>query len=282
MTSTILFPTDFSDEARWALDYLMQAFPQRHYRLLLMHAYHLNVIDPFTHQALIQQMDQEIRDSAHARLQEIKEDLKSKYQFENCEVLLNMGLAVDEILQIAQEMKVDMVVMGTAGASGITQWLIGSNTASVVEKTECPVLAIPYKAAMPAPKNEELPLLIYATDITDLDFFSIIQLGEVRKLFNFRLHLMHVLPEPNYRIRGLLERIAYILEPVFPQINFDIYYHNHALEGIREYLIDKRPDVLAMTTHKRSFIDQLYTRSLTKDIAFSSQTPLLALHKLKH
>ncbi len=68
-------------------------------------------------------------------------------------------LVVDEALSLIADYKIDIVVMGTHGASGITELILGSNTASVIEKAPVPVLAIPANAVYTGINN-----VVYAYD----------------------------------------------------------------------------------------------------------------------
>lgn len=65
-----------------------------------------------------------------------------------------------------KEQKIDLVVMGTKGASGVTEILIGSNTADVIEKCHCPVLAIPAESDFKTPTKVVLqpimPTMIFS------------------------------------------------------------------------------------------------------------------------
>jgi nucleotide-binding universal stress UspA family protein len=59
---------------------------------------------------------------------------------------VTIGFAVSEIKKFVKEDYVDLIVMGTKGADALEDKLFGTNTASVIEGIECPVLAIPYRA----------------------------------------------------------------------------------------------------------------------------------------
>lgn len=56
------------------------------------------------------------------------------------------GEAAESILEVAEELKVDAIVMSTHGRSGITRWVFGSVTQKVLNAANCPVLVIPSRA----------------------------------------------------------------------------------------------------------------------------------------
>jgi len=58
---------------------------------------------------------------------------------------LTMGDPAGEIVRIAAEEGVEMIVLGTHGRSGMTRMLMGSVAETVVRRASCPVLV--YRAA---------------------------------------------------------------------------------------------------------------------------------------
>ena len=50
------------------------------------------------------------------------------------------------IEDLVEKMGIDLVVMGTKGATGLAAAVIGSNTADVIQAATCPVLAVPESA----------------------------------------------------------------------------------------------------------------------------------------
>lgn len=61
------------------------------------------------------------------------------------ETVILEGHPADEILQVAEDRGVDIIVMGTVGRSGITRLLMGSVAEKVTRHAPCPVLVVRYK-----------------------------------------------------------------------------------------------------------------------------------------
>ena len=53
------------------------------------------------------------------------------------------GLVVSVILEVAEELTPDLVVMATQGGKGALRGLLGSHTERVLHRVSCPVLAVP-------------------------------------------------------------------------------------------------------------------------------------------
>ncbi len=64
--------------------------------------------------------------------------------------VLREGSAEDEILAVAEEQGVDLIVVGTHGRRGLTRALLGSVSESVLRDAKVPVLVVPHAAAAAA------------------------------------------------------------------------------------------------------------------------------------
>jgi len=71
----------------------------------------------------------------------IREQLKTLYEGPG-ELVVTEGEAAQEILEAAASHKVQMIVMGTRGLSGLDHVLLESVTGRVIRKTKVPVLAV--------------------------------------------------------------------------------------------------------------------------------------------
>jgi nucleotide-binding universal stress UspA family protein len=56
--------------------------------------------------------------------------------------LIEVGIPAEEIIRVAKERKVDLIVIGTHGRSGVSHILMGSVAERVVRRSPCPVLSV--------------------------------------------------------------------------------------------------------------------------------------------
>lgn len=61
---------------------------------------------------------------------------------EKVEIKVGKGIASQEIVKFAEEIKADLIVMGTHGYTGLTHALLGSTAERVVRRAPCPVLTL--------------------------------------------------------------------------------------------------------------------------------------------
>src|SRR5437867_1302126 len=138
---TILFPTDFSHTADSALDYAIAFSRKLNAKLILFNTYPVPIY--VTDVADEVAMEEQVKTQAEISLKTFEERIHSVAPDIETECITAWGFPADEIIFQSKEKKVDLIIMGTHGANGLTKFLLGTNTAEVVNKAECPVLAIP-------------------------------------------------------------------------------------------------------------------------------------------
>jgi nucleotide-binding universal stress UspA family protein len=135
----ILVPVDFSDCSLDALEYAVVVAQQAKASLMLLH-----VLEPVSYGldfTLSHMRTREhVRESWTKRLKE----LTSSHQHSHVaiEFQLRGGLPADSILDSAQTLPCDLIVMGTHGRRGISHTISGSVAEAVLRKSHCPVIAV--------------------------------------------------------------------------------------------------------------------------------------------
>jgi nucleotide-binding universal stress UspA family protein len=135
----ILVPVDFSDCSLDALEYAAVVAQQAEASLTLVH-----VLEPVTY-GLDFTLDQSKTrhsevESWRKRLEELASSLRASHI--SVESRLWGGLPVDSILDAAQTLPCDLIVMGTHGRRGISHAISGSVAEAVLRKARVPVLTV--------------------------------------------------------------------------------------------------------------------------------------------
>lgn len=142
----ILVPTDFSDYFGEVMDRAVFLAKACGASIKLLHVVHMarlldavSMIDT-TSSIIEADMHEEFRKSSTKQLKEIKD----RYQDQgvDIEVVQADGVPFVEIIKAADRKKVDLIVMGSHGGSGISHLLLGSVADRVVHKASCPVMCI--------------------------------------------------------------------------------------------------------------------------------------------
>lgn len=276
----ILCPTDFSQNAENALKFAVEISRQVSGNLILFHAYSVQLIDPNMPAEIYLSAYQEEEKSAKESLEDLKNRIVNANKDESgkdiftTEAVVSQGLVVEETLSMIKDFKIDLVVMGTHGASGITELILGSNTASVIEKSPVPVLAIPHNTSM-----RELRKIVYAYDDIKSGLPSFHKLLEFASIYDSDITLLHIIEsgkDTEELNKKEFEKIKSATD--YKKLSLELVREEKVLEGINDYVNTHDVDALAMTIKKRNLFDRIFNKSLTKKMAYHTRVPLLALH----
>jgi len=139
--AAMLVPTDFSECAELALEEAIALARRLGARMLLLHAYELPALLPGAEGSIaLGELDRSIRESARAALQERAERVRSAGL--EVEVRVEAGSPVELIARTAEENRIDLVVIGTHGRTGLAHVLLGSVAERTVRTAPCPVLTV--------------------------------------------------------------------------------------------------------------------------------------------
>ncbi len=136
----ILCPIDHSDGSKEALKYAVSFAMKNEAKLYLLHIIDIRSFDESIDTMAAQiPNDETIKQLKTKLLECIPEEIRSDMQLE---ALVVQGIPFAEIISIAKTNKVDMIVMGTHGRTGLAHIMIGSVSEKVVRKAHCPVLTV--------------------------------------------------------------------------------------------------------------------------------------------
>ena len=127
----MLFCADFSDHAHRASEYAVSMAKEYGAELMLLH-----VLEDVPRSA-----DLEIAIEKVAK--QLKESIAPKTR-EGCivKVIVRIGKAYQQIIQLALEAQTDLVIMGVRGRGALDTAIFGSTTQRVIQLGSCPVLAV--------------------------------------------------------------------------------------------------------------------------------------------
>lgn len=274
---TILFPTDFSDNANRALEYAVEIAALTQSKLQLLHVYTPIVSKSNLYSALITEEVADASQEAYLKLNVMAETITKEYPAILCKTQVKMGEPVEEILLAASEHKADLIIMGTLGANKLSKMIFGSNTALIIEKSECPVLGVPAGCTYRPPKR-----ILFATNFSFKDLEGVKKLALIAQAFDAEIILGHVdvsIDEENDE-SGSMENFMKEVVAVtsYPKISYHIVSDHNVSMGLDKIIDEASIDMFALSTHKRTWFEKIYNPSLTTKISHYTYIPLLAFH----
>jgi len=276
----ILVPIDFSENSLNALEYAVKIAKEVSGEITLLNSYPIDVPMGMEYATGIymQTLNKEMQIDRETRLKEVAAMFTDEYyRFSEESVQINLvvkeGAPSDSIANLLEEERFDIIVMGTQGASGFEEILLGSITAAVIDRVKVPVLAVPANARFQGFKK-----VVYATDFDSSDMKLLDILQEYAEYFNSDITCLHVNTEPslayaNGQKMDVLKQ-NFFFAPL-RQINFEMIYKEKVDKGLQEYLTENQVDMLVVKPQHRSFIEKLFHSSLTRKMAFHTKIPML-------
>ncbi|MBO0331861.1 universal stress protein [[Muricauda] lutisoli] len=276
----VLLPTDFSSNAYNAIVYALKLYGNTECVFYLLHTYMVPVYTSEYNMANPLGMDllEVYEKQSMDQLIALKEELlihhnNPKHRFE---VHSAFGILTDEIWQLVEKEGIDVVVMGTQGATSAEEVLLGSNTVHTIKKANCPVIAVPEDFAYENPKQILFPtdfevdykaqgieeLLYLAKE--HIGFINVLHVGRGIKMKDFQNKNKELLDQR-------LKPVAHLFHEA-PK--------NEVVEGINEYQLKNKVNLLVMMMNKHTFLESLFIKPVIRNIGLHLHIPFMVIPQL--
>lgn len=267
---TILVPIDFSACSIKALEMALSLANKEKDVLLMAH-----VIEPvydFAAPAAISvaKISQESKLQAKKLLAAYENyGVKMRYFQEEGHVALT-------IHKIAKKEEVDLVVMGTQGASGLKKSLVGSVTGSLLKEVDCPVLVVPAQASSSKRKD-----FTFAVEYADHESDPLNKIISWVSEWKGNLSLLHVeaVAGPAFTEELMTLGLQRYLTKKFPKNSYPlkIFKSDQVFEGILTYMNQEQDQILVMAHAHQSIWKEVFQKSQSIQMAFHTHIPVLIM-----
>jgi nucleotide-binding universal stress UspA family protein len=143
MIRRILHPTDFSPASRPAFRKALELAKASHAQLLVAHVLSSLPIMPDEYMTpnVWDELERGQRVAGQRQLNRLVAKAKAAGVRARA-LLLDIGVTHERIVRLANARRIDMIVMGTHGRSGLTKALLGSVASRVLASASCPVMTV--------------------------------------------------------------------------------------------------------------------------------------------
>lgn len=276
----ILVPTDFSSTAMKAAVYAAEISKRNKAAVYLLH-----VIEPITDNIrqpypLHERLQEEILNNRMKELEKTQQAITRTYPGISIKIEVVKGLVINSILGFTEKQQIDLIVMGTKGATGIKEIFMGSVTAGIIRKAGIPVLSIPEEYQMEEPDG-----ILFATDHFEENKAFLDKIVELAKLFSASIHIAVFEDTDTAEVadyikhgRQLAHYMNYLKEN-YPGIDLkgELLEGKEFEETVEKYNLKHKVDIISMITYPKGFWERFLKKSATKKMAFHSQIPVLAI-----
>lgn len=265
---TIIFPTDFSEPAEKALNFAIEIAKRAQFDIIIVNAFDL----PYAQNVMSTSLLDIMRENSESGLKDVAARVTAAGV--KCTTRSLMGNPIRVVKELTKKNPESMVIMGTKGASGIEEVLIGSNAASVLQSTDVPVMAVPIKAEF-----KDMDKIVYCTDFrSNKNDRALRRLATLAKLFNAKVMILHVQQEGAADLATeQRQKFDHHLSGI--DHSFHILKERNVEQAILDFTKEKDANMLALLTRKYGVIRGLFHTSMTNKVVFHSSVPLLALHE---
>ncbi|HLT33739.1 MAG TPA: universal stress protein [Aquaticitalea sp.] len=275
----ILLPTDFSDNSLDAIQYALLIFKNLKCSFYLLHTYMPPI---YNSEYLIGSPGQiglgdVIQETSKTQLEDLKSRLENQYDNPKHSFIVHTAFntLLNEVIETLVSENIDLVVMGTQGATGAQEILFGTNTSHVIKKAKCPVLAVPPKF-----KYEALKDILFPTDYEigygKEKFKLLITLARQHRS---RIHVMHVSTGNELSIVQKNHK-----EDLQKLLGDNTLLHDtpndSIITAINAFLAKEQIDLLVMVQNKHTFFERLFIEPIIKKISFHIRVPFLVIPQL--
>ncbi len=275
----ILVPTDFSPNANKALKYAAEIAKVAKSKIIL-----INVCDsvntPFTDKTFVEQKyNLPVEEATQKELLLLQNEIMENYHL-HIETQMFGGPVIPSIIQAVEENNANMIIMGTLGNAAFKEKLMGSIAAAIIGKATIPVLAIPLLSEWDILKHILL-VVNHSEEQTEIAKPAF----ELAALFNAKVTVAVFTDTDTAVAVDYLEntRGIFAYEEKLKAVYKDTVLEPQKLDGhkfqetLDDYIDENFVDMLVMLTHKRSFVETIFHKSMTKKMSYHTNIPLLAI-----
>ena len=277
----ILLPTDFSENASNAISYAVQLFAEEECIFYL-----LNTYTPVASNAGMMvnsysalQLEEITRAGSERGLDLIEEKLLKEYSNpkHTFKKLTAFNLLVSEIVARVKENKIDLIVMGTQGATGAKEIFLGTHTMFTIKKVKCPVIAVPSGFKYESPKE-----ILFATDYrfyTSNKYLSLLK--DLCTACESKLNILNAY----FRVpldQGQKKAKDY-LDDFFKEIShlFHIAEGSDIPTAVKKFQETRKINLLVMIHNKHGFFENLLFKPVINEMVYHTNVPFLVIPSIK-
>ncbi|WP_346883541.1 universal stress protein [uncultured Algibacter sp.] len=273
----ILLPTDFSVNAYNAMRYALQLYKDTQCLFYILHTYTPatvtsgSMMDSYSALGL-----QEIeKENAERNLSETKDELKKEFRNDkhSFKTIASFNLLIPEMKEVVAENNIELIIMGTKGATGAKEIFLGTHTMYTIKKMKSPVIVVPSGFEYEKPVE-----ILFPTDFKvkkSNRYLTLIR--DLCETHNSRLHILNAyynkpLEEEQKRVKVFLD--AFFMSNAHL---FHIAEDEGLIEAIETFEMSKRVNFLIMIHNKHTLFENLLFRPIINQMVYHTNVPFLVI-----
>jgi|TARA_B110000971_G_scaffold221706_1_gene270062 nucleotide-binding universal stress UspA family protein len=180
----------------------------------------------------------------------------------------------DGVMKYADKIGADLILMGSKGHSKFEEIMIGSNTEKIVRSSKIPVIVVKRDS-----KKFSLKNLVFASNFKKENKEVFTKFLNFANAFNSKIHLLRVNTPLQFESTFTTEQKMnnFIREYNLPKYSLNIYNDTSIEKGIINFSRKNKADLIALSTHGRSGISHLFSKSISKSLSKKALKPIFTV-----
>jgi nucleotide-binding universal stress UspA family protein len=279
----ILLPTDFSDNAWNAIFTGLKMFQTVDCNFILLNTYEPKLANLMGNKSkerlgvIYDSLSENSKLQLDKTMQYLHENhSRSNHKFESVSISNDIEHTIN---QMVVDRDIDLIVMGTKGATGAKEVFMGSNTVKVIKKVrKCPIIAVPHNYDFKALKS-----VVFPTDFTHPYSKSELKpLIDVVGLWNAEIAILQIAQE--YELHDEQKRNLKQLSNRLQDVKHSFHkvdMWNNVAEATNKFTGENDMDLIALIHYPHTFMEKLTREPVIRKIGFHAKVPLMVLPDIR-
>jgi nucleotide-binding universal stress UspA family protein len=278
----ILIPTDFSKNSKNSIRYALDLFQVTpcHFFLLYVNVEGSNFTEKPAYEFgtnILVELEPKAINQKLNDLEKFISSISSKKEHHHFTTIREQGYFLSSIRKHIQEKEIDLIIMGTQGASELKEFFTGTRSGDVITKVECDTLVVPKKANFQGFKQVILPV----------DFEMAYDDATLNKIANYitsdkaHINLLYVTKSPIpllEEIEVLQKHLAQRLsEKLMNTVSFHRVVSRKIEDGVHSFAEGLNANLIIMISKDYNLFQKLFLDTTVEEVSFETTIPLLSL-----
>lgn len=272
----ILIPTDFSKTGALAIEHA--CFMARLFKanVFLLHVIEINEVAYDVYNPGLPMPDYKaIEKIALKKLSDMAVSLKKEYNVK-ATIICSQGRTSDEIVTAVTSNDVDLVIMGTHGASGFDEFFIGSNAHKTITVCPCPVITVQSDAKKIGFTDIVLPIDNELHSRQKVEYVV-----TLAKKYGARIHVLGLIDQKDAEVLNKfkikIESVETAIKKAGVAYEVKIIKGDNLAEAAMKYSKKVKANLVVILTGQESKTTGMFLGAFAKQIVNHSKIPVMSI-----
>lgn len=276
--TNVLIPTDFSENAWNALKYGVQFFENEPTNFYLLHV-NLIELNSAGHDVAANSIIYNPQNTVGIidHLKEVEKRIEETFPKTTHKFYIQQehGFFIDGIKKTVENKHIDFIVMGTKGATGLKEVIVGTRTSEVITRVKCPILVVPEKAKYESPKE-----LAFPTDFNN--YYKnrvLLTLAEILEINQSATRVLHM-TKKDQALTSLQKKNKNYLEDFLQGRvhSFHFLISRNIENALQTFIKENGINMIVMVAKNLNFVQRILFEPTVTKISYHTEIPFLVLH----